>query len=127
MSGLGVDNAYVELDANEVPAMDGCIFNLHCPAYGCGLDEAPDLDEQMRPKYAGHILKQCGSTAVRAAIERHQPPLALFGHIHEGRGKSRIGRTLCINPGSSYEQGTLLGAVIDFDGRKIVDHMLTSG
>ena len=102
-------------------------FNLHCPAYGCGLDEAPELDEQMRPKYAGHVLKQCGSTAVRAAIERHQPPLALFGHIHEGRGKSRIGRTLCINPGSSYEQGTLLGAVIDFDGRKIVDHTLTSG
>ena len=117
----------IEAMATEVSAMDGCIFNLHCPAYGCGLDEAPELDEQMRPKYAGHVLKQCGSTAVRAAIERHQPPLALFGHIHEGRGKSRIGRTLCINPGSSYEQGTLLGALIDFDGRKIVDHTLTSG
>jgi Icc-related predicted phosphoesterase len=113
--------------AAEVPSFDACIFNMHCPAYNSGLDEAAELDEQMRPKYAGQVLAPVGSTAVRAVIERHQPPLALFGHIHEGRGISRIGKTLCINPGSSYEQGILLGARIDFDGSKVVSHMLTSG
>jgi hypothetical protein len=39
-----------------------------------------------------------GSSALLAAIERTQPPLAVFGHIHEGRGEpSRAGRTLCAN------------------------------
>jgi len=27
-------------------------------------------------------------------IETHQPHLALVGHIHEGRGMDRIGRTV---------------------------------
>ncbi len=49
-----------------------------------------------------------------------QPPLALFGHIHESRGFNRIGKTVCINPGSSYEEGTLQGAWVDFDGRRMV-------
>lgn len=115
-----------EMAAN-VPSFDACIFNMHCPAHGSGLDEAAELDENMRPKFAGHVLASVGSTAVRKTIERHQPPLALFGHIHEGRGMTRIGNTLCINPGSSYEQGNLLGARIDFDGHKIVSHTLTSG
>ena len=48
--------------------------------------------------------------------------------LHEARGNCRIGRTLCINPGSSYEQGDLLGAVIDLDGKKKVKRfLLTSG
>jgi Icc-related predicted phosphoesterase len=113
--------------ATQVPDFESCVFNMHCPAHGSGLDEAAELDEQMRPKYAGHVLANVGSTAVRSMIERHQPPLALFGHIHEGRGIARIGKTLCINPGSSYEQGILLGARIDFDGSKVVSHTLTSG
>jgi uncharacterized protein len=111
----------------EVPDTNACIFNMHCPAQGSGLDEAPELDETMRPKYAGHVLANVGSTAVRDVINEHQPPLALFGHIHEARGMTRLGKTLCINPGSSYEQGTLLGARIDFDGSKIANHTLTSG
>jgi Icc-related predicted phosphoesterase len=54
--------------------------------------------------------------------------LALHGHIHEARGNTRIGRTLCINPGSSYEQGQLLGAVINLDGKgKVKRFVLTSG
>ena len=36
--------------------------------------------------------------ALLAAIERTQPPLAVFGHIHEGRGEpTRVGGTLCAN------------------------------
>jgi len=39
-----------------------------------------------------------GSVALGAAIERVQPALAVFGHIHEGRGEpTRDGRTLCAN------------------------------
>jgi uncharacterized protein len=104
------------------------IFSLHCPPYGTGLDDAPQLSAEMDLKDAGRSTIPVGSTAVRQAIERHQPALALHGHIHEARGTHRLGRTLCINPGSSYEQGQLLGAVIDMDGKKKVKRfVLTSG
>jgi Icc-related predicted phosphoesterase len=104
------------------------IFSLHCPPYNTGLDEAPQLTADMSLKDAGRATVPVGSTAVRTVIERHQPALALHGHIHEARGTHRLGKTLCINPGSSYEQGQLLGAVIDIEGKKKVKNfVLTSG
>jgi hypothetical protein len=103
------------------------IFNIHVPPYKSNLDEAPELDENLRPKYAGNALKPVGSTALRSAIEKHQPLLGLHGHIHEGRGHSRIGRTLCINPGSMYEQGVLMGALIKLGKDKIEQYILTQG
>jgi Icc-related predicted phosphoesterase len=105
------------------------IYNFHCPPYGSGLDDAPELTEDLRPKHGGRSIVPVGSTAVREAIEKGQPALALHGHIHEARGNTRIGSTLCINPGSSYEQGQLLGAVVDLDSKKkkIKRFVLTSG
>ena len=113
---------------DPLPEGRACIMNFHCPPYGTGLDDAPELTEDMRLKDAGRAVKPVGSTAVREAIEEHKPTLTLHGHIHESRGNCRIGRTLCINPGSSYEQGDLLGAVVDLDGKKKVKRfLLTSG
>jgi uncharacterized protein len=104
------------------------IYSLHCPPYATGLDDAPQLTAEMDLKDAGRSTVPVGSTAVREAIEGHQPALSLHGHIHEARGTTRLGKTLCINPGSSYEQGQLLGAVIDLDGKKKVKKfVLTSG
>jgi Icc-related predicted phosphoesterase len=104
------------------------VYNFHCPPHGSGLDDAPEIDAEMRPKHGGRSIVPVGSTAVREAIEEGQPALALHGHIHEARGNTRIGRTLCINPGSSYEQGQLLGAVVDLDGgKKVKRFVLTSG
>ncbi len=104
------------------------IYNFHCPPYKSGIDDAPEIDAEMRPKHGGRSIVPVGSTAVRKAIEEGQPGLALHGHIHEARGNTRIGSTLCINPGSSYEQGQLLGAVVDLDGgKKVKRFVLTSG
>jgi uncharacterized protein len=103
------------------------IFNIHVPPYNSNLDEAPELDENLRPKYAGNALKPVGSTALRKAIEKTQPLLGLHGHIHEGKGASHIGRTLCINPGSMYEQGVLLGALLNLGKDKIESYVLTQG
>jgi Icc-related predicted phosphoesterase len=104
------------------------IYNFHCPPYGTGLDDAPELTEDLRPKHGGRSIVPVGSTAVKEAIEEGQPALSLHGHIHEARGNTRIGRTLAINPGSSYEQGQLLGAMIDLDGKqKVKRFILTSG
>jgi Icc-related predicted phosphoesterase len=103
------------------------VFNIHVPPYKSSLDEAPELDKDLRPKMAGQALKAVGSTAVRKVIEDTQPLLGLHGHIHEGRGTSRIGKTLCINPGSMYEQGTLLGAIVVLGKNKIENYVLTTG
>ncbi|TMJ97646.1 MAG: metallophosphoesterase [Actinobacteria bacterium] len=119
-----IENVVVQVTASP----ERTIFNFHCPPYKSGLDDAPELTEDMRLKDAGRSVKPVGSTAVRAAIEKHEPALSLHGHIHEARGTTRIGRTLSINPGSSYEQGDLLGAVVDLDGKKKVKRfLLTSG
>jgi hypothetical protein len=103
------------------------LCSLHAPPYGSGLDDAPELDENLRPKYAGQSLVPVGSKAVREFIDRHQPALGLFGHIHEARGAQRLGRTLAINPGSAYEQGSLQGALIELGRKGVQQYLLTSG
>jgi uncharacterized protein len=103
------------------------IFNIHVPPYRSGLDEASELDKDLRPVLAGNSMIPVGSKALRTAIEKTQPLVTLHGHIHEGRGTARIGKTLCINPGSMYEQGTLLGAIVVLDKNKIENFVLTTG
>src|ERR1051325_1253192 len=103
------------------------IFDIHVPPYKSTLDEAPELDKDLRPVLAGQSLQPVGSTALREAIRKYQPLLGLHGHIHEGRGATRIGKTLCINPGSMYEQGTLLGAIVTLGKNKIENYVLTTG
>ena len=66
----------------------------------------------------GTALIPVGSRAVRDAITEYQPALSLHGHIHEGRGAVRLGRTLAVNPGSTYEDGVLQAAVVDLDTKK---------
>lgn len=112
---------------SEVRDMSNCIFNFHAPPYGSKLDEAPELDENLRPKYGGRTTVHVGSTSVRDAITRYQPVLGLHGHLHESNGDCRIGRTMCINPGSSYGQGVLLGAIINLDKNRVKSYFTTSG
>lgn len=104
------------------------VFNLHCPPFGSNLDEAPEVDADLNVKQAGRSLIPVGSTAVRDAIMKYQPLLSLHGHIHEGKGTARLGKTLAINAGSLYEQGVLQGAIVDLDAKKgIRSYSLTTG
>ena len=103
------------------------VLNLHCPPYASGLDDAPGVDKNFTLKRGGRAPEPVGSRAVRDVIEKLQPVLTLHGHIHESRGYAHIGSSLCINPGSAYEQGDLLGAVIDLDGKKVKRYVLTRG
>ena len=103
------------------------VFNLHPPPYGSGLDMAPELTKDMRLAYAGQSLISVGSQAVLEVIEKYQPLLGLHGHIHEGKGTRKYKRTLCINPGSMYEQGILHGAVVELKPDKVGNYILTQG
>ena len=102
------------------------VFNFHAPPYGSGLDEAPELTKDMRPAYAGRSLVAVGSHAVFEAIDKFQPLLGLHGHIHEGKGTRKYKKTLCINPGSMYEQGILHGAVVELKPQKVGNYVLTA-
>ncbi len=108
----------IEAVAAHVPDMGRTIFNFHAPPYGTGLDDAPALDENLRPMHGGAVMKPVGSVAVRDAIMKHQPLLSVHGHIHESRGVKKMNRTLAINPGSVYGDGVLQGAVIELDAKK---------
>jgi len=103
------------------------VFSIHPPPYGSGLDEAPELTSDLRQAYAGRSMIPVGSKAVMAVIDKYQPLLGLHGHIHEGKGTRKYKKTLCINPGSMYEQGMLTGAVVELKPQKVGNYLLVTG
>jgi len=117
----------IDMMISQVEDVTKCIFNFHVPPYDSRLDDAPEIDEEFKMKYSGAKLVPVGSRAVRAAIERYQPLLALHGHIHESKGSCNIGRTLCLNPGSAYTEGVLQGVLIDLDKKGVKGFVPTSG
>ncbi len=122
-------SSIIEEVAGQVQEMKSCVFNFHVPPYDSGLDLAPELDEHLNPVLIGgqpNIIP-VGSHAVREAIERWQPLAGLHGHIHESRGTIKIGRTLCINPGSEYSEGLLRGVLLNLQDGKILSHQFVSG
>jgi Icc-related predicted phosphoesterase len=112
---------------SQIKDFKTCIFQLHAPPYGSGLDDAPMLDKDLRPIKGGTVRGPAGSTAVLEAIKKYQPLLGLHGHIHESKGARKIGKTLCVNPGSMYSEGILQGTIIDVEKDKIRSQIFTSG
>ena len=83
------------------------IYVIHAPPYNTTLD-----------MIATGI--NVGSKSVREFIEKEHPLLTLHGHIHEspkmsGSWKDKIGKTNCINVGSSYPEDKLNCVIIDAD------------
>jgi Icc-related predicted phosphoesterase len=105
--------------AEQLKDVKNAIFNIHVPPYNSQIDNAPLMDAQLRPVDGGQTLVPVGSTAVRKLIETYQPMLSLHGHIHEAKGSTKIGRTLCINPGSTYGEGFLSGVLINLDKKGV--------
>jgi uncharacterized protein len=106
------------------------VFNVHVPPFGTPLDLAPRLDENLTKTMGagGDVeLVHVGSTAVRDALERHQPLIGLHGHIHESRGSTTLGRTLAMNCGSAYTERILLGAIVDLAADQVRSTVLSSG
>jgi len=114
---------------SQVKNVESCIFNLHCPPYDTGIDSAPQLDENLKQVVkAGEVnMIPVGSKAVRSVIEKYQPLVGLHGHIHESKGTRKVGRTLCVNPGSEYQQGALKGVLVNLDDKGLKSTMFTSG
>lgn len=80
------------------------IFVSHNVPYNTKLDKiGKHAHEAVRGKHYGSKL-------VRRTIDRWKPILHVGGHIHEGMGKQKVGRTLCVNTGAVHEGQ---GAIID--------------
>jgi Icc-related predicted phosphoesterase len=130
---LSEEEYAAKLEALVAPLDEGgsAVWNLHVPPHASSLDDAPAIDDQLAVQYtmSGDMkVVPVGSRAVRTAIERHQPLVGLHGHVHEGRGRAKIGRTVCFNPGSSYQHGVLQGVLVRVDRRKGVrDYTMTAG
>jgi uncharacterized protein len=121
----------IEALVRQVPDVARCVFNLHDPPKESSLDLCAMVQEGDPPRHilkAGQpVMQSAGSVSVRRAIETHQPLLSLHGHIHESPGVIRIGRTLCVNPGSEYSEGILRGMIAILQDGKLQGHQLTAG
>jgi uncharacterized protein len=122
----------IEESVAGLPDRERAIFNFHAPPVDSTLDTCPMLDDSTDPpsqivRGGQPMLYGAGSTAVKAAIERHQPLLGLHGHIHESQAAARLGRTLTINPGSEYGEGVLRGCLITLAGGKVKGYQMTAG
>ncbi len=119
----------IDLFVKQVRRPESLVMNLHVPPFQSGLDDAPELDASLKVQTSlGQTrFKPVGSTAVRAAIERYQPLVGLHGHVHEAHASCKIGRTLCINPGSDYSEGVLHGALVILNKGKLKGYQMVSG
>ena len=97
------------------------ICNFHDPPFNSGLDTAPTLkaDHSIQKTGAMEVVGPVGSKSVRAVIEKYEPLLGMHGHIHESVGFRKIGRTLCVNPGSEYREGILKGFIININDSEV--------
>jgi uncharacterized protein len=102
------------------------IFNLHAPPYNSGLDNAPELTEDLQMLASG-VMSAVGSTAVRDFIEKYQPLLSLHGHIHESKSECKIGKTRSINPGSAYGEGILQAFLVDIERGGLRSRLMVNG
>jgi uncharacterized protein len=68
------------------------IFMVHTPPRASVVDKLPS---------GVHV----GSPGVRTLIEKYQPAIVVTGHIHEGAGEERIGRSHVLNPGAFAHGG----------------------
>jgi len=100
------------------------VLIAHVPPHDTVIDQAPKLvrkDGELAIDRRGGqaVMVSVGSVAVRKFIEKHQPLIALHGHIHESRGIIRIGRTTCVNPGSEYPSGDVSGVIVELRSERI--------
>lgn len=114
-----------------LPERGTVIWNLHMPPHDTGIDRAPRLDADLKIQYEGSgepAMVPVGSRSIRDLIAERQPTIALHGHIHEGRGRYRIGSTQGFNPGSQYQDGVLLGLLLRVsDSRGLRQAAFTAG
>ncbi len=119
----------IEKQLAQIDRQDKIIMAYHPPPINTNLDLAPKIESDLKYTNVGgqQIMVHVGSSSVRRAIEERQPVVSLHGHIHESRGIDKIGKTVCINPGSEYTEGILHGALVLISDREVQNQILVTG
>ena len=86
------------------------IFVSHIVPYNTKLDKASKFAHKRARR------KHIGSKLTRRIIDKYHPFLVLAGHMHENPGKTRIGKTILINPGAACDGKA---AIIEINEGKI--------
>lgn len=81
------------------------VWIFHSPPYNSGLDLT--------------AFGPVGSKSIKHFIQERQPKLFLCGHIHESPNLVKLGKTICINPGSEPNLGLLKAVLIDLNRMRI--------
>ena len=104
----------IEEEINQLikpKSMEKTIYIIHTPPSNLDLDICQDG-------------RKVGSKAIFDFIKKKQPLLTLHGHIHEspsvlGKWNSKLGKTICIQPGQSHHyQDYLIYVIIDLKTMK---------
>ena len=85
-----------------------CILFSHAPPYGSV--------DRVKNRFTNFKWKHVGSKVLRDAIKKYTPKYVFCSHIHEAKGKSKIGKTIIYNVGSHGDY-----AVIDLEKNKILE------
>jgi len=86
------------------------IFVSHNVPFNTKLDKITSKDAPKKAKGEHY-----GSKLIRKIVDKYQPVLHIGGHIHEGKGTDKIGKTLCLNPGAVHEGEY---SILEFDEAK---------
>ena len=108
-------------EMGRVSDMSNLVCDFHTPPHNTPLDLAPVLKKNLQPKtFIGQpVYEHVGSKSVRKVLQEYQPLLGLHGHIHESASKCNIGRTICVNPGSEYNEGIMHGYLVTLTPSKV--------
>ncbi len=104
----------LKIEIKKTSDLSHLICDFHPPPHNTPLDLAPKLGNDLKPKmFMGQpVYVHVGSKAVRKVFEEFQPKMGLHGHIHESQGICKIGKTICLNPGSEYLEGIMHGYLL---------------
>ncbi|MBR9679771.1 MAG: YfcE family phosphodiesterase [Candidatus Altiarchaeota archaeon] len=111
--GIDIHNSSVELGELKIIGFEGAqwvdtdsgVFMKYDPVHNKLFSEkkiillthVPPFDTRADTVWSGHHV---GSPFLRTLVEEYQPALLVCGHIHEGLGLDKIGKTVVLNPGA---------------------------
>jgi len=81
-----VDEGVIESSLRAIAVKNG-VMVTHQPPFGVN--------------DTGRSGKHGGSKSILKIVQEFAPRLALAGHMHESRGVTKLGETVCVNPGSA--------------------------
>lgn len=84
------------------------IFLTHNVPYGTKIDIIKNKNSPLHNKH-------WGSTVAASFIKKHKPLVCIGGHMHEHFGKTKLGKTVCIDAGF----GPKVNTMVEITGKKI--------